>query len=289
MTQQAVAAAPGAVMTVTVVTGAGSGIGRATALRFARRGSTVLVADIDERSGVDTVGDIRAVGGRAEFHQLDVSDADAWERFAERVCRDHGLPRVVVNNAGILISGGFLEQSGADWRRMIGVNMMGPLLGSRVFVQRMVDAGVRGNIVNICSVGAFLPTPLGPSYATAKAGAWMGTQALRAEFAYKGIGISAVCPIDRHLAVGQRDPGRSGRGCRGRLGGETRSRATTAGPLPRTGRRRGRTRGALEPGHGAGRDRSLGGLVRVATLTGPDAGGVRAGHHTARGTGCRTV
>ncbi|WP_405494472.1 SDR family NAD(P)-dependent oxidoreductase [Nocardia sp. NBC_00511] len=181
-------------MTVTVVTGAGSGIGRATALRFARRGSTVLVADIDERSGVDTVGDIRAVGGRAEFHQLDVSDADAWERFAERVCRDHGLPRVVVNNAGILISGGFLEQSGADWRRMIGVNMMGPLLGSRVFVQRMVDAGVRGNIVNICSVGAFLPTPLGPSYATAKAGAWMGTQALRAEFAGKGIGISAVCP-----------------------------------------------------------------------------------------------
>ncbi|MFJ4654144.1 SDR family NAD(P)-dependent oxidoreductase [Nocardia sp. NPDC088792] len=181
-------------MPVTVVTGAGSGIGRAIALRFARRGHTVIVADIDERTGISAVGQIRAAGGRAEFHRLDVADAEAWDEFAERICRDHGVPTVVVNNAGILISGGFLEQSGADWRRMIAINMLGPLLGSRVFVQRMADAHVRGHIVNICSVGAFLPTSLAPSYVTAKAGAWMGTQALRAEFAGAGIGVSAVCP-----------------------------------------------------------------------------------------------
>ncbi|AFU01846.1 SDR family NAD(P)-dependent oxidoreductase [Nocardia brasiliensis] len=190
-------------MTVVVVTGAGSGIGRAISLRFAGRGATVLVADIDECGGKETVALVRAAGGRAEFSPLDVSDATALAEFAARVARDHGVPDVVVNNAGILISGGFLEQSGDDWRRMIAINMLGPLLGSRLFVQQMVEAGKHGAIVNICSVGAFLPTSLAPSYVTAKAGAWMGTQALRAEFADRGIRVSAVCPglIDTELSA----------------------------------------------------------------------------------------
>ncbi|MDJ0392657.1 SDR family NAD(P)-dependent oxidoreductase [Rhodococcus sp. G-MC3] len=181
-------------MSVCVITGAGSGIGRATALRFARKGATVVVSDIDDKSGAETVRLIEAAGGRAVFRHLDVTDAAAWDDFAEWLCDEWGVPDVLVNNAGILISGGFLEQTGDDWRRMIATNMMSPMLGSRVFVQRMVDAGVRGHIVNVCSVGAFAPTPLAPSYVTAKAGAWFGTQALRAEFGSSGIGVSAVCP-----------------------------------------------------------------------------------------------
>ncbi|MFE9577023.1 SDR family NAD(P)-dependent oxidoreductase [Nocardia sp. NPDC006044] len=179
---------------VTVVTGAGSGIGRATAERLARRGSTVIVADINETTGEESVDLIRAKGGKAVFRRLDVADVEDWERFVTWVCADFGIPDVVVNNAGILISGGFLEQSGHDWRRMIQINMMSPLVGSRLFVERMVDAGRKGHIVNVASVGAFLPTAVAPSYVTAKAGVWFGTQALRAEFGGKGIGVSAICP-----------------------------------------------------------------------------------------------
>jgi len=181
-------------MTVTVVTGAGSGIGRATASRFARKGSTVIVADINEQTGTETVDLIRNRGGNAVFRRLDVADVEDWEQFTAWACAEYDVPDVVVNNAGILIGGGFLEQSGADWRRMIQINMMSPLIGSRLFVERMVDAGRRGHIVNVASVGAFMPTAVAPSYVTAKAGVWLGTQALRQEFGSKGIGVSAICP-----------------------------------------------------------------------------------------------
>ncbi|MEV0247436.1 SDR family NAD(P)-dependent oxidoreductase [Nocardia sp. NPDC050712] len=181
-------------MRVTVVTGAGSGIGRATAQRFARQGFTVIVSDINETTGEETVALIRAAGGQAVFRRLDVADAEEWETFADSVCGEFGVPDILVNNAGILIGGGFLEQSGADWRRMIQVNMMSPLIGSRTFVQRMVAAGKPGHIVNVASCGAFLPNAVAPSYVTAKAGVWLGTQALRAEFGPQGIGVSAICP-----------------------------------------------------------------------------------------------
>lgn len=201
-------------MPVTVVTGAGSGIGRAVAARFARKGSTVIVADINEQTGRETVDLIAEAGGRAVFRRLDVADAEDWASFIHWVCAEYGVPDVVVNNAGILIGGGFLEQTGADWRRMISINLMSPLVGSRLFVERMIGAGKRGHIVNVCSVGAFLPTPVGPSYVTAKAGAWLGTQALRAEFGDQGIGVSAICPglISTNLSANGSRVGRDANG-----------------------------------------------------------------------------
>ncbi|MFV8310958.1 SDR family NAD(P)-dependent oxidoreductase [Mycobacteroides chelonae] len=181
-------------MTVAVITGAGSGIGRATAQRFARKGAVVIVSDINEMTGNETVELIRGKGGNAVFRRLDVGDVQEWEAFVAWVCAEFGVPDVVVNNAGILIGGGFLEQTGDDWRRMTQINLMSPLIGSRLFVERMVEAGVRGHIVNVASVGAFLPNAIAPSYVTAKAGVWFGSQALRSEFSPQGIGVSAICP-----------------------------------------------------------------------------------------------
>lgn len=181
-------------MKLVVVTGAGSGIGRATAQRFARKGAAVIVSDINETTGNESVDLIRAKGGNAVFRRLDVADVDDWEAFTADVIAEFGVPDVVVNNAGILIGGGFLEQTGDDWRRMIQINLMSPLIGARLFVDEMVRVGARGHIVNIASVGAFLPTAIAPSYVTAKAGVWLGTQALRSEFGPQGIGVSAICP-----------------------------------------------------------------------------------------------
>ena len=102
--------------TLVSVTGAGSGIGRETALAFARAGAELVVSDIDEASVKDTAAQIVARGGIAHPYVLDVSDAEAVERFADEVCAEHGVPDIVVNNAGIGQAGEFLE----DARRTMG-------------------------------------------------------------------------------------------------------------------------------------------------------------------------
>ncbi|GAB19768.1 putative oxidoreductase [Gordonia effusa NBRC 100432] len=181
-------------MKTAIVTGAGAGIGRATAERYGRKGWRVIATDVNEVTGNETVRRINDRGGSGFFRKADSSSLAEWDALADWVCSEFGIPDLVVNNAGILIGGGFLEQSGDDWRRMIQVNMMGPIWGSRTFVERMAAAGRRGHIVNVASCGAFLPTQLGPSYVTAKAGVYLGTNALRSEFGKKGIGVTVVCP-----------------------------------------------------------------------------------------------
>ena len=105
------------------MTGAGSGIGRQTALAFAREGAEVVISDIDEASVKDTATKIAACGGNAHTYTLDVSDADAVERFAEQVCADHGVPDIVVNNAGVGHAGLFLDTPVEEFDRVLDVNL----------------------------------------------------------------------------------------------------------------------------------------------------------------------
>ncbi|WP_194813843.1 SDR family NAD(P)-dependent oxidoreductase [Nocardia sp. XZ_19_385] len=177
-----------------VVTGAGSGIGRATALRFADAGAHVIVSDIDLPAAKETVELIQDRHGRASAARLDVTDADAWESFAREVRAAHGVPDVLVNNAGMAVSGAFVDLTPADWEKQLAVNLFGVVHGCRAFGRQMIEAGKRGHIVNIASAAAFTPTPVMSAYSVSKAGVKMLTECLRLEFGPKGIGVSAICP-----------------------------------------------------------------------------------------------
>ncbi|HEU5007818.1 MAG TPA: SDR family oxidoreductase [Jatrophihabitantaceae bacterium] len=177
-----------------VVTGGGRGIGRACALEFAREGADVIVADINDTAAKETAALVQDLGVHAAAYHLDVSDAEAWEAFAAQVRDEHGVPDVIVNNAGIGISGRFLATSVADWQRILGVNLWGVIHGSRLFGQQMVERGEGGRIVNVASAAAFTPSRALPAYSTTKAAVLMLTECLRAELAGDGIGVTAICP-----------------------------------------------------------------------------------------------
>ena len=171
-------------MTATaVVTGAASGIGRATALAFASRGMTVICADLDEERAAEV----------GIPYGVDVGDSAAMERFAAWVRDEHGVPTIVVNNAGIGMGGPFLDHTVEDWRRIIDVNLMGVVHGCLYFVRQLVGRG-RGHIVNVASAAAYMPNRSVPAYCTTKAGVLMLSECLRAELAGRGVGVSAICP-----------------------------------------------------------------------------------------------
>ena len=177
-----------------IVTGAGAGIGRETAKLFARKGNRVIVADIDEAGAEETVAAIKAADGEAVPYKLDVRSEDQWEDFARWVRTMYGGADVLVNNAGVMDLGGFVETTIPQWQRMIDINLMSVVYGSKVFAQQMIDNGVHGHIVNISSGAAFLPSQLEPAYGVAKIGVLMATQSLRVELRKHNIGVTAICP-----------------------------------------------------------------------------------------------
>jgi NAD(P)-dependent dehydrogenase (short-subunit alcohol dehydrogenase family)/pimeloyl-ACP methyl ester carboxylesterase len=172
-----------------VITGAGSGIGRATAVEFAAQGASVIVTDIDLPSAKETA---TAIGGTA--YQLDVSDESAMLALAGRIASEHGVPDAVVNNAGIGVAGPFMSTSTKDWRRVLDINLLGVVHGCQAFGALMIDAAEGGHIVNIASAAAYTPTHTLPAYASSKAAVLMLSECLRAEIAPHGIGVSAICP-----------------------------------------------------------------------------------------------
>lgn len=176
------------------VTGAGSGIGRATALAFAADGAEVVVSDIDEAGVQQTAAQITERGGVAHPYLLDVADAEAVERFAEQVSAEHGVPDVVVNNAGIGVAGAFLDTPAEQFDRVLDVNLGGVVNGCRSFARRLVDRGTGGHIVNVASMAAYAPLSSLSAYCTSKAAVYMFSDCLRAELDAAGVGLTTICP-----------------------------------------------------------------------------------------------
>jgi NAD(P)-dependent dehydrogenase (short-subunit alcohol dehydrogenase family)/pimeloyl-ACP methyl ester carboxylesterase len=180
--------------TLVSVTGAGSGIGRETALAFAADGAEVVISDIDEATVKETAAEIAARGGVAHAYVLDVSDAEAVEAFAERVSAEHGVPDIVVNNAGIGQAGRFLDTPAEQFDRVLDVNLGGVVNGCRSFGRRLVERGTGGHIVNVASMAAYAPLQSLSAYCTSKAATYMFSDCLRAELDAAGVGLTTICP-----------------------------------------------------------------------------------------------
>ncbi|NGN70022.1 SDR family oxidoreductase [Streptomyces sp. A7024] len=179
---------------VVVVTGAGSGIGRATALAFGERGASLALCDVSAEGLERTAELARLLGAEVTTRRVDVSDGKEVAAFAAAVAAELGVPDIVVNNAGIGHSGTFLETTEAEWQRVLDVNLWGVIHGCRAFGELMKERGQGGHIVNLSSAAAYLPSKMLAAYATSKAAVFMLSDCLRAELAAEKIGVSAVCP-----------------------------------------------------------------------------------------------
>jgi NAD(P)-dependent dehydrogenase (short-subunit alcohol dehydrogenase family)/pimeloyl-ACP methyl ester carboxylesterase len=178
-----------------LVTGAASGIGRATAFAFAEAGARVVAVDRDAEGAARTAEMARLIGAPEAWGEVvDVSDEQAMEKLAEKVAAEYGVVDVLVNNAGIGMSGSFLETTSEDWKKVLDVNLWGVIHGCRVFGRQMADRGQGGHIVNTASAAAFQPSRVLPAYSASKAAVLMLSACLRAELAGQGIGVTAMCP-----------------------------------------------------------------------------------------------
>lgn len=178
-----------------VVTGAGSGIGRAFAEELARRGGAVLCSDINLVSAQETADRIEAAGGRAWAVKCDVSVRSDMEALAEQA--DALLPEpvnLVINNAGVGVGGKNIgEISLEDWEWTMGINLWGVIHGCHVFAPRLKAQG-RGGIINVASSASFAAAPLMGPYNVTKAGVLALSETLAAETAGTGVNVTVLCP-----------------------------------------------------------------------------------------------
>ncbi len=178
---------------VVIITGSGSGIGRETALLFAGEGARVVVADINEKSGSDTVDEIIKIGGEGLFVRLDASKREQSKQMAKTTLERYGRIDVLINNAGIVQDALILKMTEEQWDKVIDVNLKGAFNCIQAVVETMVNQG-SGVIINASSVVGLFGNVGQTNYAAAKAGLIGMTKALAKELGKKGIRVNAIAP-----------------------------------------------------------------------------------------------
>lgn len=186
-----------------VVTGGGSGLGRAFCLELARRGARVLIADIDLASAEETAREVERIGGKASATACDVSVRAQIEALARRADAELGGTDLLINNAGVGTGGPFDAIPPADWEWIVGVNLWGVIYGCQVFAPRMRAQG-GGHLLNVASAAGLLSPPMMAPYNVTKAGVVAFSETLAAELSSVGIGVTVLCPTFFRTKIGER-------------------------------------------------------------------------------------
>ncbi len=177
---------------VAVITGAGSGLGRATAHRLAAEGALAACLDLDLGSARATAEEITGAGGRAHAYQVDVAEPSSVREAVAAVVRDLGRPSVLVNCAGTGRFANSHEMPFEDWSRIIGVNLTGTFLMAQACLPHLLDGG--GAIVNVASNAGLSGIAYAAAYCASKAGVVNLTRALADEYVGRGVRVNAVAP-----------------------------------------------------------------------------------------------
>ncbi|MDB4989271.1 MAG: short chain dehydrogenase [Myxococcaceae bacterium] len=178
-----------------VITGAASGIGRATAQAAAAQGAVLFLTDLHAEQLEQTVGELRAQGATVALAEhFDIANYEAVQAFAQRIHRAHGSVDVVMNIAGISIWGPVEQLEHRHWRKTIEVNLMGPIHVIESFIPEMVRAGKGGHLVNVSSAAGLFGLPWHAAYSATKFGLRGISEVLRFDLKRHGISVSLVCP-----------------------------------------------------------------------------------------------